>query len=82
MEKEIRGPHGVTAAQHREQMHSGPAEGPHPLEEALPAPEETQLSGLPSYVFGVCTTPDRCNVKAALCVGGSGGWLWLLVITD
>lgn len=28
VEKEISGPHGVTAAQPREQMHSGPAEGP------------------------------------------------------
>lgn len=28
MEKKISGPHGVTAAQPREQLHSGPAEGP------------------------------------------------------
>lgn len=72
-QKKTSGPHGVTAAQPREQTHSGPAEGPLLSKRPFPAPEETQLSGLPSYVFGVCTTPDRCNVKAALCVGGSGG---------
>lgn len=71
MEKIASGPHGVTAGQPSEQMHYGPAGAPFPLQRP-PAPEETQLSGLPSYVFNVCTTPDKCNVKGPLCVGAVG----------
>lgn len=67
------GPHGVTAVQPSEQMHRGPAGGPLPRQRPSQPPEEIQLRGLPSYVFNVCTTPDKCNVKGALCAGGSGG---------
>lgn len=42
MEKNVSGPHGVTAAQPSEQMHNGPAGGPLP-QQRPPAPEETQL---------------------------------------
>lgn len=53
------------------------------LQQRPPQPPRKHSSeGLVSYVFNVCTTPDKCNVKGALCAGGSGGWLWLLVITD